>query len=170
MRLRNAVIDAWKGLKYFKENSTVDKWGDPSKIDMFLLRFLDEFRDSIKTPLIVTSGYRKGSPGQHGLGKAVDVIAPKWEGSLFDLFLISERFGFTGIGLYRDWTYNGRRTGGLHLDTRLVIGNNNPVKKGSRWIGVREGSEGMTKVEDILKVAQVYKPLDLATLRKEGFI
>jgi len=161
---------AWQGLKHFKPDSKIDKWGAPEKIDPFLLQFLDEFTEAANTKIVVTSGWRKGDAAQHGLGRAVDIVAPDWVESLFDLYLLAERFGFTGIGLYRDWLYNGRRIGGLHLDTRLIVGKNNPALKTARWTCVRDGSEGMTKPEDILKHPQVYKLMNLATLRKEGFV
>lgn len=160
----------WKTLKYFKPDSKLDNWGDPAKMDPFLLIFLDEFRDAVGSPLIVTSGYRGGDPAQHGLGRAVDVVAPKWEGSLFDLYLMAERFNFTGIGLYRDWFYNGEKIGGLHLDTRLILGSNVDAHKGARWTCVRPGADKITNIAAILKMPQVYKTLDLKTLREEGFI
>jgi len=160
----------WATLKYFKATSITDKWGDPTKMDPFLMKYLDEFRDCVGTPLVVTSAYRKGDPGQHGLGKAVDVIAPQWGGSLFDLYLLAERFGFTGIGIYRDWLYNGKRLGGLHLDTRIIVGSYNPALKGARWSCVRPGSQKLQTEQEILKIKQVYLPLDLKTLKDEGFI
>jgi Peptidase M15 len=160
----------WDGLRYFKPTSLTDKWGVPSKMDGFLLQFLDEFRHAIGTPLVVTSGYRAADPNQHGKGKACDVIAPNWEGSLFDLYLVAERFGFTGLGIYRDWLYNGKKTGGLHLDTRVLAGSYNSALKGSRWICVRPGSEKLQDVAEIMRIKQVYLPLDLNTLKKEGII
>ena len=159
--------DKWQSLKHYKSDSLIDKWGNPDKIDPFLLMFLDEFRDSIKSPLIVTSGYREKDPGQHGLGRAVDIVAPKWEGSLFDLYLTAERFGFNGIGLYRDWFYNGKKTGGLHLDVRLLVGNK---YDGARWTCVRDGADKLTDRDAIMKIPQKYLKLDLQTLKSEGFL
>lgn len=163
-------MNQWSNLKYFKSDSTTDAWGDPKKMDSFLLLFLDEFREAVGSPLIVTSGYRGGDPAQHGLGRAVDVVAPNWAGSLFDLYLLAERFGFTGIGIYRDWIHNGKKLGGLHLDTRLILGSYNPALKGARWLCVRPGADKLSNISEILKIKQVYKPLDLKTLREEGFI
>lgn len=160
----------WDQLKYFKKDSTVDKWGDPEKIDKFLLLYLDEFRDALGTPLIVTSGFRKGDPGQHGLGRAVDVIAPQFEGSLFDLYLIAERFNFSGIGVYRDWLYSGKRIGGLHLDTRMLVGTYKKEFMSARWLSVRPGSLGTQHADEILAIKQVYLPLNHENLRKEGII
>lgn len=162
---------SWSDLKYFKKDSKVDKWGDPSKMDIFLLLFLDELRDALKTPLIVTSGYRKGDPAQHGLGRAVDVVAPKWEGSLFDLYLAAERFGFSGIGLYRDWAYEGKKIGGLHLDTRMIVGNYKLDEcMGARWLCVRPGAEKLTDINEIMKIKQVYLRMDYENLKREGIV
>lgn len=158
-------------LKYFNKDSKVDKWGDFEKMDAFLLMFLDEFREAINTPLIVTSAYRQGNPGTHGMGRAVDVVAPKWEGSLFDLYLIAERFGFTGIGIYRDWTYNGKKIGGLHLDTRIVMGAyNSEGLMGARWFCIRPGADKLTDISEILKIKQCYLKLDVDTLKREGVL
>lgn len=161
----------WQDLKYFKKDSKVDKWGDPDKIDSFLLMFLDEFREAIKTPLIVTSAYRKGDPGTHGLGRAVDIVAPKWEGSLFDLYLMAERFGFAGIGVYRDWLYDGKKIGGLHVDTRIILGAYNSEQlMGARWFCIRPGADKLTDISEILKIKQVYLKLDVDTLKREGVL
>ena len=164
------MMNPWKSLKYFKADSKLDNWGDPAKMDSFLLMFLDEFREAVGSPLIVTSGYRGGDPAQHGLGRAVDVVAPEWGGSLFDLYLMAERFNFSGIGIYRDWLYNGKKLGGLHLDTRLILGSNNAELKGARWTCIRPGADKISNVAEILKIPQVYKPLDLKTLREEGIL
>jgi hypothetical protein len=164
------MINSKWDLKHFKKDSKIDKWGDPSKMDAFLLMFLDDFREALGTPLIVTSGYRKGDAAQHGLGKAVDVVAPKWEGSLFDLYLMSERFGFSGIGLYRDWFYEGKKIGGLHLDTRMIIGSNLTECVAARWFCVRPGADKLTDIGEIMKIKQVYCKLDLDNLKREGVV
>jgi len=161
----------WKDLKYFKEDSKVDKWGDPDKMDTFLLLFLDEFREAIKTPLIVTSGFRPGDPGTHGMGRAVDVIAPQWEGPLFDLYLCAERFGFSGIGVYRDWVYDGKVKGGLHLDTRFIMSSGKTDDlMAARWFCIRPGADKLIDINEIMKIKQVYLKLDLETLKREGVL
>jgi len=165
------MIRRWEDLKYFKKDSKIDKWGNPDKMDPFLLLYLDEFREAIGTPLIVTSGYRAGDPAQHGLGRAVDVVAPEFKGPLFDLYLIAERFNFGGIGVYRDWLYDGKRIGGLHLDTRLLMGSYQIQKcMAARWLCIRPGTLGSLDPKDILGTKQVYIALTHENLRKEGFI
>ena len=165
------VMSSWNTLRYFKKDSKTDKWGDADKMDSFLLLFLDELREAIKTPLIVTSGYRKGDLGMHGLGRAVDVVAPRWEGSLFDLYLTAERFGFAGIGIYRDWVYDGKKTGVLHLDTRIIQGSYKSEQlMGARWFCIRPGADKIADVSEVLKIKQVYLKLDHDTLKREGVI
>lgn len=117
------------GVRYFSPTSLVDKWGDASKIDRGLLLKLDDLREYLDTPLIITSGFRPESRGsQHALGLAVDIIAPKFTGDLHDLYLAAERFNFKGLGVYPAWHYNGHTVGGLHLDERLG--------STARWMGV----------------------------------
>lgn len=157
--------NVWDGLKYFKKDSTVDKWGDPSRIDPFLLQYLDAFREEVGKPVFVTSGYRKDDPRQHGLGRAVDIVCPDWDRPLFDLYLVAERFGFGGLGIYRDWFYNGKRVGGLHLDVRML-----DTPKASRWFCIRPGADRLSMFEEISKIKQVYLALDTETLRREGVI
>jgi hypothetical protein len=122
-------MNNFSALKYFRANSTTDQWGDPSKISIQLLTKLDAFREFIGVPIIITSGYRAGDKGEHGRGLAADIMAPHYPGSLFDLYLTAERFGFAGIGIYPDWAYQGAIHGGLHLDVRNA--------KSARWIGTR---------------------------------
>lgn len=72
--------------------------------------------------------------------KGADVAFPNYRGSLFSLYLIIERFGFSTIGLYPDYESNGRRMGRIHLDVRELEGH-----QGSRWIGKKnkEGNYGL---------------------------
>jgi len=163
-------MNSWENLKHFKADDKRHAWGDPSKLDFFLLLFLDEFRDAVKTPLFVTSGFRPKDKGQHGEGRAVDIVAPEWNKPLFDLYLFAERFGFGGIGVYRDWFYAGERLGGLHLDTRITVGSYASSLMSARWACVRPGLNKLSNLEAAQKIPQVYLPMDSATLKKEGFI
>ena len=102
----------WTKLKYFKKN----EFSEPDKMQESILLLLDNFRDFIQSPLIITSDFRTDDKGQHGGGFAVDVIAYKWNKNLIDLYLAAERFNFQGIGIYPYWRHGNKRTGGLHLD------------------------------------------------------
>lgn len=119
-------LSHWDGLNHFRPDSTVDHWGDPHNMDRSILVEIDKLREWLNCPLIVTSAWR-GHGGAdegklwHAAGRAVDVVAPTFEGHLLDLFFAATRFGFTGIGVYKDWEYKGKLTGGLHLDTRYDV-------------------------------------------------
>jgi hypothetical protein len=55
---------------------------------------------------------------------------PEFQGRLFGLFLLAERFGFSNIGLIPDMVYDSKIVGGLHLDVRPIA----PDVAGGRWI------------------------------------
>jgi|GEM_PF-3179644 len=160
------VNPVWSKLRFFQYNSKVDNWGDPSKMNPELLLKLDDFRAAMGIPVVVTSGTGgvHETNSQHYDGNAVDVMLPTMRGSLFDAFLMAERFNFTGIGIYRDWLWKGHKLGGLHLDVR-------PLQKeadgtlqylSNRWIGIEELQGG--------KTVQVYYPFTLENLKKYAFI
>jgi uncharacterized protein YcbK (DUF882 family) len=146
----------WSKLKHFKADSQVDKWGDSTKLDETLLLKLDRFREKIGLPVIVTSGFRPGDKGQHGLGRAVDFVVPQWRGGLLDLYFHVERMGFTGIGIYRDWVYANQKVYGVHVDMR--------EGEASRWFCVKKGAEERILPKDLIGLPQVYLPLNTAAL------
>jgi len=120
----------WPQLKNFSPN---ENWGNPEKMDHRLLKLLDVYRTVVDEQIFVSCG-TQGQHVQNSLhyqGKAVDILFPNQHRSLFDCFLIAERFNFGGIGIYPDWVYNGKKIGGLHLDIRIV-------DYAARWIGVKE--------------------------------
>lgn len=110
---------------------------------------LEQYLGQIAT---ITSGFRSGDPKEHGQGLAVDVMFPGYPGSLFDLYLAAERFGFKGIGIYPDWKYLGVTKGGLHLDMR--------IEKPARWTGYRNTLSGNN----------VYGALNKDELKRLGII
>lgn len=127
-------LSNFEGIRHFSPTSKVDQWGSPSMISRELLEKLDAFRAMINCPVIVTSGFRASSQGsQHQLGLAVDIVAVGFSGTLHDLYLAAERFNFKGIGVYPDWTYVGKKVGGLHLDVR--------TGPPARWIGIGRGKD-----------------------------
>lgn len=145
-------MENFKGIKNFKPS----EFSEPEKMSPKLLKLLDALRDYLGRPIVITSSTegKHSKNSQHYLGKAVDIIVPNYRGSLLSLYLLVERFNFTGIGLYPDWKYNGKRIGGLHLDVRDEIN-----EQGARWIGKlqRDGS-------------QKYLPLTTATLVKTRIV
>lgn len=159
-------MNNFEGIKYFKADSTIDNWGDPSKINGWLLKCLDTFRARLDTPIIVTSGFRNGDPKEHGKGLAVDIVVPDFKGHLLDLFLEAERFPFGGIGLYRDWVYKGNRIGGLHVDMR-PLGSQDMA---ARWFCIRDGAEKFQNHSLITKLQQNYISLNAENLKLYGVI
>jgi hypothetical protein len=103
----------WKQMRHFGPN---EDWGEPSKMDFGFVSELDAFREFLKEALVVTHG----TQGQHAegslhySGEAADLIY-LGRRPLIDVFFTALRFDFTGLGLYRDWEFNGKRVGGLHL-------------------------------------------------------
>lgn len=153
------LID-WAALKYFKPYGTSDKWGDPNRIKAELLLRVDALRDFVGHPIFVTDGFREGSRGEHGSGNALDIICPAV--SLMDFYLAAERFGFTGLGVYPHWAYDGVITGGLHVDIRdlgIRVGSMNVEFKAARWFCYKDSSG-----------KQVYTTLDTAHLKRYGVI
>lgn len=146
-----ASDSTWKKLRYFKKDSKTDNWGDVKLIqDEHLLR-LDDFRHFLGTPVIVTAGvktvgHEKNSfhyPRKDKSGKligacATDIIVPEYGESPFDLVMDALRFGFTGVGYYPHWRYNGEVVGGLHLDSRPLVWDADETLNysHSRWMGV----------------------------------
>jgi len=145
-------------LKYFKrEEFQINPEDNPDNIDHDFLYRLDSLRGYTGMKIIVTSStsgtHIKDS--YHYKGLACDVIFPEWKGSLFGLYLIIERFNFTGIGMYPDWHYQQKKIGGFHLDRR-------PVKnyQGARWIGYNEYNMDTNKNE------QKYIALNIMNMKR----
>lgn len=84
-----------------------------------LVQELDRFREFLGVRMVISCGTQgiHSKNSLHYTGDAVDLVIPDRNGlSLLDCFVAATRFGFTGIGLYRDWEYNKTRVGGLHLE------------------------------------------------------
>jgi len=88
------------------------------QIDEQLLENLQQLRDFLNVPLIITSAYRceernrqvGGSKNSlHKQGKAVDILLSTIPVDIDDLEEIAERLGFDGIGKYNTF---------IHLDVR----------------------------------------------------
>ena len=138
--------------EFFKPIGSSDRWGDADAIsDITVLRLYD-FRRSIGHPVHVlgavkSEGHTERSehyPEWDAEGTliktptAVDIVVPDYQGSAFDFVLHASRFGFTGLGYYPHWKFNGKVTGGLHLDSReLKIEEDGSIDyRHNRWMGV----------------------------------
>lgn len=147
-----ASKDTWSKAKYFRPTNTRDQWGDADAIADDLILKLDDFRRDVGSPIyilrgVATTGHTDGSyhyPQLNEQGEvtrapcAVDLVVPGYQLTPFDLVTQASRFGFTGIGYYPHWRWNGQRVGGLHLDTRpLKLESDGTMNyRHNRWMGV----------------------------------
>lgn len=126
------MID-WSQIMHFNIN---EQWGEVSKIDVKLVKLLDQFRDLLGESVYVLCGTQGTHVANsfHTYGMAVDVCFPQRKTPLFEIFLMATRYRFGGIGLYPNWCYHENMIGGLHLDIR-------PTEMSSRWLGVKHGDK-----------------------------
>lgn len=134
---------------FYKDTNKLHNYGDFSMLSVELLRELQKLCDFLGQELQITSGYRASDTSQHGQGLAVDIVPTK-PIKLLDLYLAAERFKFTGIGVYPDWSNGKLITGGLHLDIR-------PAGI-ARWFGFKQDG------------ANIYKALSFEVLKQHGVI
>ena len=66
-------------------------------------------------------------------GRAVDIVCPSKPLNI--LLTVAETLAFTGIGAYPDWSWNGKKCGGLHLDVR-------ETKRRAQWMGITDPIHG----------------------------
>ncbi len=118
-------------------------------MDEAFLEECDKFIIYVNSPYIITSGYRKGDSGDHGRGKAIDIIFDSSTHSLFDIYLMAERFKFNAIGVYPEWSWKGKNFGGLHLGYRNV------PTYGARWM--RTGSSNYIALNERNMFLYVFK-------------
>ena len=111
-----------------------EAWGDPLKMEPEFLLELHAARKFINEPFYILQGTqgKHASKSQHYLGLACDFIIDAPRKHPLDILIALERFDFTGIGYYPHWKYDGRVTGGWHLDKRKI----EPYGFGARWMGI----------------------------------
>lgn len=135
-------MNIYNQLNYFDES---ENWGDPYAINHNLLRRLDIYRHFLGIGLFITCGTQGAhvDGSLHYDGKAADaipLIPPGSDKTLLDCYLMAERFDFGGLGLYPEWSYQGRQLGGMHFDVRPPDFSTGQ----SRWIGYRKKYYGLT--------------------------
>ena len=109
----------WEKVRYFKRH----EFHDADKLNPLLIYSLDALRHAAGKPIKINSDYRPGDPGQHGLGKAVDIVIGGLH--VVDQFLLAEKTRlFSGIGIYPHWNRPG-----IHVDIRTLT----PHEPGARW-------------------------------------
>lgn len=107
---------ATKGrIRHFKPS----EFDYPHLVDVDTLLQLEAMRTGEKRIIVtINSDYREDDTGQHGWGKALDLVIKdaktKEPLPLVRQFLIAIRYvGWTGVGIYPGWTVPG-----VHVDTR----------------------------------------------------
>jgi len=109
----------WEKVRYFKRH----EFHDADKLDPLLIYSIDALRDAAGRSIKINSDYRPGDPGQHGLGRAVDIVISGLH--VVDQFLLAEKTRlFSGIGIYPHWNRPG-----IHVDIRTL----QPHEPGARW-------------------------------------
>ena len=103
--------ELWSYADHFSED---EQWGDPNKIRVHLVYWLDAIRKFVGLPLFLHCGYEQSghaSNSWHYKGCAVDFhvdgIKP------LDFMFAALMFPFNGIGFYPYWNNPG-----FHLDMR----------------------------------------------------
>ena len=109
----------WEKVRYFKRS----EFQHADKLDPLLIYSLDALRHAAGKSIKINSDYRDGDPGQHGQGKAADIVISGL--SVVDQFLLAEKTRlFSGIGIYPFWNMPG-----IHVDIREL----RPHEQGARW-------------------------------------
>jgi hypothetical protein len=126
----------WDTIRNFKP--TPD-FGEPLRMDFKLIQALDAWTDFIGVHPHIDCGTqgKHTEDSEHYEGFAVDVIVPDYvcgPFTLLNLFLSAVRFGFTSIGVYPEWQFNGKEIGGLHLGMK-------PQRYMHQWLGVKVAGE-----------------------------
>jgi uncharacterized protein YcbK (DUF882 family) len=109
-----AIVIDWEKIKYFSKN---ENWGDPNKVDAYLVQALDALRGMVNKPIVIHCAYDESghaTNSQHYKGKAADIHIVGMDA--VDQLLAAEKIGlFNGIGIYPFWNNPG-----LHVDVRTV--------------------------------------------------
>lgn len=115
----------WSKVRFFKKT----EFSGPDQLDPLLVYGLDALREAAGRSIKINSDYRDGDPGQHGLGKAADIVIDGL--SVVDQFLLAEKTRlFAGIGIYPFWNRPG-----IHVDIRAL----RPHELGARWARNKKG-------------------------------
>lgn len=148
----------WRRIRHF---TACEAWGDPRLMVFSFVHLLDCFRDFLDKSIVISKG-TQGTHVQtslHFAGKAVDAVLPGTSiRDAVDIFIAASRFGFTEIGIYVGWEYEGEPVVGIHL--AYSEPNPNEVSRKHYWIGTdKTGADGTPE----------RVPLTYANLRLYGF-
>jgi len=137
----------WQRIEYFTPD---EPWGDWTKVEKNVIFLLDKMRGDIGHPIVIHCAYDSSghaTNSQHYLGRAVDLHIK--DVPLIEQYLLAERYGWRGIGMYTDWN-----TPGLHLDLRRTSDDADDLTlyRGARWGRMKKWQDG--------QISAVYVPLD----------
>lgn len=142
----------------FLRNFKDSEFNGVDRMNPILLQKVDAVRDFFNCSVIILSSFREGDLKQHGKGNALDIMI-KTNLHLFDQYLVLERFGFAGLGIYPHWKFNKNdpkeeTKGGFHIDER-------PLDDfvAARW---------MAHINDL--GVQEYTPLTLRNISSYGVL
>lgn len=116
--------------------------GTISRMDVGFLRSFLAWRQWHGISTLISSAWRKGDPKSHGRGLAFDVLLfDHWlasQPSAIQHWLLATTWGFRGIGLYFDWSYNNKNGKevpaiGLHVD---VWSGKGQSRRPLRWLRI----------------------------------
>lgn len=123
--------DEWNSLRWFRQREFLCACCGVERMALDFMRKLDDLRDALGFPLLVTSGWRcqahnskiGGSLyGPHTQGRAADILIELEPA--YRLVSNALRMGFTGIGMYQKGT--GPRY--VHLDIAAA-----PIQRPRIW-------------------------------------
>lgn len=129
----------WAGVKYFKK----EEFPNWEKMDPRAIWILDEVRDYVGRPIIIHAGYEESGHepmSLHGIVPCTAIDGHIEGISLFEQYLIMERFPWIGIGLYPKGEWENP---GFHVDLRRFFDScaeivkdakKTPQMRGARWI------------------------------------
>lgn len=94
--------------------------GGIEKMDTGFLRDFLAWRQWTGLSTMISSAWRAGNTTAHGAGMAIDcLLFTQWRQSqpgALRHWLLATTWGFSGVGLYFDWTYDEKPAIGLHVD------------------------------------------------------
>lgn len=102
-----------------------------SKLNARLIKEVVQFRNWHGYSSYITSAYR--DKGAHSIGAIDKILYSKWKQEQpepIHLWRIATTWPWMGVGIYFDWTHDGRDVVGLHLDIVQPKDRNRPL----RWI------------------------------------
>lgn len=101
----------WTDIKHFKKEEFACSHCGENKIELDFVKMLDDIRESLGQPMVISSGYRcpehprektKDEPGPHSTGRAADILCAGEHARDLSKKVVPV---FPGIGIHQkgDW-------------------------------------------------------------------